>query len=99
MSLKIYNGYKFKNNMSLIELNGRMIKLRETFRFEAIRLYKKILMNNIYLNEDLYKIDKEFAIKYMKNSGLMYETISEENAIISIAVNTHYNLQNISLKH
>lgn len=97
MSIKIYNGYRFKNNLSLIELNERVKKLRIAFTKELLEEYKKQLMKLIYLNTDLYQIDKDFYFNHIDESSCV-KIPNDKHPFVSIALNTTFELRDKVMK-
>ena len=93
MSLKIVNGYAFKRNMTLLELNDRMIQMRCVFKDVMQEHYRRQLVNMIYLYEDMYQIDKTFALEMLKNLGPMDKIWDEKNTVLDIATNVNFNLR------
>lgn len=92
MSIKIYNGHKFKENMSLLELSERMLALRDVYRKEVRSYTKKLFMNLVYFYEDLYIIDPELYIAKMKQFGPFVEIHNKEDYVQIIARNVALNL-------
>lgn len=92
MSTKIYNGHKFKNNMDLLELNERMLALRETYRKEVESYTRGLFMNLVYFYEDLYVVDPALYETEMKKFGNFFEIHSNEDYMRIIAGNVALNL-------
>lgn len=90
MGLEFFNGYRFKENMNLVELNDRISKLRKDLKEEQKRIYKKRLLDLIYLYEELYFVDKKFCEKQLKKMGYIQE-IHETSSVYEIAFNLNYN--------
>lgn len=98
MSIKIEKGYMFKKNLSLLELNIRMIELRKLFADEITKHYRRQLVSLIYLYEDLYQIDKSFCMEKLKKFGSMYKVVREETTIFDIAANVNFNYRETVIK-
>lgn len=91
MSLKIYNGYVIKHQMSLKELNDQMILLRAEYEKMALRDYKKLFFHKVYLYADIYTCNPEKCVELLKENGPFYK-IDEKNSIKSITRDVFLNL-------
>lgn len=87
MSIKIYNGYRFKENMSLTELNERMRKMRLLFKGIILEEYKKRLINLVYRYADLYVLDPKLCLEELKEFDFSNLIDNSDDPIRSIAAN------------
>lgn len=87
MSIKIYNGYRFKENMSLTELNERMRKMRLLFKGVILEEYKRRLINLVYRYADLYVLDPKLCLEELKEFDFSNLIDNSDDPIRSIAAN------------
>ena len=78
--------------MDLLELNERMLGLRETYRKEIKSYTKKLFVNLVYFYEDLYTVAPALYEVKMKEFGDFFEIYNKENHIQGIAGNVALNL-------
>jgi hypothetical protein len=73
MSIKIYNGYKLKEDLSLRALEDKTTQLKRLIQSQADQLFKHHSINEIYYMYDLYKMFPEkFYERYKKITGYEY---------------------------
>ena len=81
MSIKIYNGYIIRKNLTLMELNELMNTLRKKWQKKVLRMYKKLYFEKFYLYSDLYVVNPDTCKKILEanniNLFLQKETFSE----------------------
>ncbi|WP_097006710.1 hypothetical protein [Lacrimispora amygdalina] len=94
MSIKIYNGYRFKSCYSLNELDNRVKFLRKKVKDILLAEYREWAIKKVYKDLDIYWFDKNTYIQSMNPEKKVY-MIDEVKGPEDVMVNALWTIYNL----